>query len=268
MSTEQDEEPTPFARSLIERLRTRDGRIDARLVEGGVVEAELPDGRRVFADLENAWRAVQLRTERGPISLTAALDHEIEQLLAMPHAFPEGEELLSCLRMVVRPEDALEALVTNRRQVAVTRVTPDLVGLVVADTERHLSYLSTDQLETTGRDALDAARIALKQTVEEVQPEIRVLGDRPPFGLACGGNYELTLMLVDSLWTWLAERVAGHVVVAAPARDLLFVAGTRDAFALDGMRDIVKDAFARPLPYLGSPQLFRRHEGTWVVHDD
>lgn len=181
----------------------------------------------------------------------------------MPDDLEDGEALRNSLRIVVRPVDRLRSLVTGGAEIATVRVHPDLVGLLVSDLGDHTVYLTVDRLAEAELTAPDAVQRALEQTwVHEIGPRLTDHGDGPIM-LTCGGHYEASLLLYDHVWEQLAPHVDGDVVVAVPARDLVFVTGSRDREGLKKLEEIVDDAYERDLPHLLTPRLARRTGDDW-----
>jgi hypothetical protein len=78
--------------------------------------------------------------------------------------------------------------------------------------------------------------------------------------LTAGGNYEASLLLLDSIWSGLEKEVIGEVVVSVPTRDLLVVTGSGDSAGLERIKRLAKDASGR-LSYRLTPKLFVYRNG-------
>lgn len=85
------------------------------------------------------------------------------------------------------------------------------------------------------------------------------------YRVSAGGNYEASLLLFDDIWssdTWSTgdTRVAGEVVVAVPARDVLVVSGSRESEGIATLREIASGIVASDLSSL-TEQLFVYRNG-------
>ena len=60
--------------------------------------------------------------------------------------------------------------------------------------------------------------------------------------LAAGGDYDASLLVLDSIWSNCQMEVQGDVVVAVPTRDLLLVTGSRDPQGILKVKEIVHKA--------------------------
>lgn len=69
-------------------------------------------------------------------------------------------------------------------------------------------------------------------------PEIHQISEGT-FMLTCGGNFEATTLLLDEVWQQASDMVAGELVVAVPARDIVLFTGTENLEGLAFMRSKV-----------------------------
>ena len=60
--------------------------------------------------------------------------------------------------------------------------------------------------------------------------------------VVAGGDYEASLVLLDSIWSDGQMDVKGDVVVAIPTRDLLLVTGSQDTQGIEKLKQMVKEA--------------------------
>jgi hypothetical protein len=77
------------------------------------------------------------------------------------------------------------------------------------------------------------------------------------------GDYESSLLLLDSVWDELEAELGGPVAVAAPTRSLVAAARADDAASVARLRSLIADATFDP--YSVSEELFVRRNGTWTV---
>jgi uncharacterized protein YtpQ (UPF0354 family) len=60
--------------------------------------------------------------------------------------------------------------------------------------------------------------------------------------LTAGGDYEASLLLLDSIWSGGEMELKGEMVVAIPTRDLLLVTGSKDPEGIEKVKRMVKEA--------------------------
>jgi uncharacterized protein YtpQ (UPF0354 family) len=83
--------------------------------------------------------------------------------------------------------------------------------------------------------------------------------------IEAGGDYEASLLLADYIWTSGQFDVDGDIVVAVPAKNALFVTGSRNRAGLKKLRAIAAEVAAAP--YGLTPALFVYRGGKFVVFD-
>ena len=145
---------------------------------------------------------------------------------------------------------------------------PGLVSLLVADTGQHLHYVTADQLEAAGLPPEQAPSLALDHTWEAL-PRIERHGRADGvMMLTCGGDFESSLLLYPALWARLEEELGGPVVVGVPARDLLFCASAERPDAVEQLRALVDDAFAREVPHPLAEALYVLRDDGWQLYEE
>jgi uncharacterized protein YtpQ (UPF0354 family) len=94
--------------------------------------------------------------------------------------------------------------------------------------------------------------------------EMRVGADGV-FLISAGGDFEASLLVIDSLWTSGQIKVDGEIVAAVPAKDTLLVTGTNNHAGIARMRRVAADVAAGSYGLTSS--LFVRRSGKWMTFD-
>lgn len=97
---------------------------------------------------------------------------------------------------------------------------------------RIISHADLERLAVTPDELHERAIRNLRDLKLEVRAHT---GDRIIM-LTAGGNYEATLLLLPEIWESVAEMVAGRIVAAVPARDVVYFTGDADRENLADMR--------------------------------
>jgi len=85
--------------------------------------------------------------------------------------------------------------------------------------------------------------------------DIKRDGSDGVYMFTAGGNYEASIILLDSLWTKENLPVKGDFVIAIPSRDVLMITGSNDKAGInEAKRTRQKDL--RPGNYPISPYLY------------
>ena len=142
----------------------------------------------------------------------------------------------------------------------------ELVVLYAEDSPKNIRYLVPENLSSLKIERENLRALAC-QNLKAILPKIECRGDSGTYMLTAGGNYEASLLLLDSIWAGKQIEVKGEFVVAIPSRDLLLVTGSEDKEGLLRLREIIKKNFESS-SYRLTPKLFVYHEGKWLEFKD
>ena len=143
----------------------------------------------------------------------------------------------------------------------------ELAIFFAEDSPRNIRYLTVDAFAELNpaldrETLLDFAVSNLKQLL----PEIEITGGDGIYLITAGGDYEASLLLVDSIWDKASMPVEGDFVAATPTRDLLIVTGTGHVGAIERLREMASDGAAQ-FSYRLTPVLFVRKNGKFEVFE-
>ncbi len=137
--------------------------------------------------------------------------------------------------------------------------TPDLVIAYAEDSPRNMRYLTPKNLEDTGIDRKELRALAC-ENLKRLLPKIERHGANGLYMLTAGGNYEASLLLLDSIWSGGQMDVRGDIVVAIPTRDLLLVTGSQNPEGIKKVKEMANEASIKG-PYRLTPKLFVYRNG-------
>ena len=134
-------------------------------------------------------------------------------------------------------EGGIEKPVEN----VVDDLNPELVVVYGEDSETGIRYFGAEDLAEIKVEKKDLRKLACDNLARLLPPvKIEEVAAGYYF-LAADGNFEASLLLLDSVWASGAPKVKGETVVAIPARDVLLVTGSEDKAGLERMRaDVAK----------------------------
>lgn len=142
-------------------------------------------------------------------------------------------------------------------------VVPLLVSYVVDAGDRY-ELVQNRHLKDEGIDEQALHRIGLAnlaQLVNERPPQVHPYGHI--FAVVMGGDFEASLLLLDSLWEKrFRQFVHGDYAVAVPARDILAFCDASSTEGLHELREVIQRVFATGEHVLSS-RLYVRHQGRW-----
>lgn len=85
-------------------------------------------------------------------------------------------------------------------------------------------------------------------------------------GIVAGGDHEAGAICLPGIWQWIAGELKDNLVVAVPAKDLVFLVPAGDAEKIATLKDLVTE-FHKTGERLLSKQLFHyaNDSGTWTL---
>lgn len=110
------------------------------------------------------------------------------------------------------------------------------------DTEKSIRYFTKEDFSALNLDKDTLLDMAVKN-LNKILPDIQRHGGNGSFGLAAGGDFEASLILLKSIWTKENFDVDGDFVIAIPNRDLLFITGTNNKTEIERIREIATDSY-------------------------
>lgn len=139
-----------------------------------------------------------------------------------------------------------------------------LLVTYVVDTGERFSYVQTRHLRETGatEDALHKAAIDNRYGLAEKHLRVQPYGD--VFALFMDGNFESSVLLLDTVWdVSLAKHVKGEFLAAAPTRDVLAFGDSSSRTVPGQLRGVMDRVLASGPDHPLSERLLRRRHGAW-----
>jgi len=141
-------------------------------------------------------------------------------------------------------------------------INSDLIIVYAEDSPNSIRYLFNKDLEKSRIDRNELRALAC-ENLKRMLPKIERYGTNGAYMLTVGGDYEASLLLLDSVWTGIQKDVSGDIVVAIPSRDVLLVTGSDDRDGLEKMRQTINKISAQSA-YRLTKKLFVRRDGKFV----
>jgi uncharacterized protein YtpQ (UPF0354 family) len=142
-----------------------------------------------------------------------------------------------------------------------------LVSYIV-DTGSHFEYVQNRHLRSEGCDEDTLHRNAVENLAKLAQEKLRVSTYQGFYAALLGGNFEASLLLVDSLWDEdLAHLVSNDFLACIPARDILAFRDSASRVGEDELRGQVGRVWSGA-DHLLTQSLYRRRGIRWERVDD
>ncbi len=157
---------------------------------------------------------------------------------------------LAELRNTLRPQDA---------EPVAEVLNAELVVVYAEDSRSRTRYLTSAEI-VEDRKTLRALAV---QNLKRILPKIELRQHGDTFAVVtAGGDYEASLLLLDEMWSGEQIKVSGDIVVAVPAKDVLFVTGSRNRKGLKAVRAMIPE-FSKG-PHSLTEKLFVYRAGKFV----
>lgn len=259
--------PAEFTEVVVGQLREQASHLTIQVIKPLEIKVSTQADGDADVLLDNAYQAYQLR----PNEQAAILKTYVKGFLEVAG---RNRQVLDVNRIlpVLKPVEFMDQVKAqaSARGHDVTKLNPicepynsELIVLYAEDTANTIRYFPMAELEEAKVDVKNLRGIAV-ENLRFLLPNIKVEGGAGFFGISVGGEYEASLLLLNSLWTDRQIDVDGDYVVAVPARDILLVTGSKDERHLKELRRMAAEVFAQAT-YRLSPELFVYQEGKFEL---
>jgi uncharacterized protein YtpQ (UPF0354 family) len=135
----------------------------------------------------------------------------------------------------------------------------ELVVLYAVDTGKELRFLMKNELEPAGLKPGELRALGVAN-LRTLAPNIQLPKGAEYSLITAGGIYASSLLLAPQIWSGSTVKVDGDIVVAVPARNLLFVTGSRTPGGIAKVREVAARAL-RESPNRLTDTLFVLRDG-------
>lgn len=257
--------PTEFTQEVAEAYRKKDPGLKVEVAGELQLKVTAASGESFTNFLNNTYDV----SRQDPESKEEAVGKLIEVSLA---SFADSEKPLDRSRIVPVVKD--RAWLAEMKQVAQANggkgpaehlyedLNDELVIVYAEDRDSGVAYPSAEVFKELGVERKDMRALAC-ENLKKLLPELQRVGEDGYFILTADGNYEASLLLLESIWKPEKLEVKGEVVVAIPARDTLFVTGSGEKEGLAKVK-LAAAKVAKESTYRLTPTLFVFRGGKWV----
>ena len=236
---------------------------EVKITGGRELSIKLTDGSELKSFLDDAWK----EAKTSPTNRPEIVRRYLKALVAAaPYAGPlAGQPDPNSIVAVIRDDLFLQQFDKFRadkiNQIVSEKLVADLNVLYAIDSEGSMAYFTE-----TNRGALNLEMTALRAlaitNLKRLVPKVNRQGQGPVFRLVADGNYESSLLLAENLWDAQATAVAGELVAAVPARDVLLFTGSASPEGLRELRAAAANLHAKASRAVSTTLIVRRN-GRW-----
>lgn len=232
------------------------------------LSSENSDPLEAQMNLENIWSICKDK----PGQRLQIIEDQIAKLREITSATSEiGRDVTERVVPLLRRTDELEKLNQGLNNMLVHHsIGADLSALYGINTPHAVGYLTLEQRRELGWDDDALLERAVENLKSILGGQITIMGGPELWGIACGSEYESSLLLNKKLMNNFQDMVKGKMIISVPARDLLMVCGEDSSSAVEEMTTLAKQSFAtaahpvsKSLYYYDDSELsvFRANEG-------
>jgi len=239
--------PRQFTREFAESLRQSQPGLGVVIVRDLELKITSADGRSSTSFLDNAYDMYK----QEPTAKADVMQKFITAGLETINSLKEGvvrERIVPVIKDRPWLEESRQALLSRGAKEVPHYVyedfSPDLIVLYAEDSLKNIRYLVPKDLELARIDRSELRKFAC-ENLKRLLPKIERHGTNGLYMLTAGGDYEASLLLLDSIWNDGQMEVNGDIVIAVPTRDLLLVTGSRNPLGIEKMKQMVKEASSR-----------------------
>ncbi|MDB6029015.1 MAG: hypothetical protein JWM68_5238 [Verrucomicrobiales bacterium] len=241
--------PNQFTSEIAEAFRKSSPEFKVEIVREMEVKLTTIDGRETTSFLNNAYDVYKQdpKSKKDVIQRYVTSGLETIASLKLPAAL-DSTRIIPIIKDRPWLEEYRKALMSRGAKVVPEPVyeelNSDLIIVYAEDSPKNISYFQPNDLEKFHINRQDLRDLACKN-LKRLLTNIERHGTNGLYMITAGGDYEASLLLLDSVWSDVEKDVHGEIVVAIPTRDLLVVTGSQDTEGLKKMRDIVHRATAQ-----------------------
>ena len=139
----------------------------------------------------------------------------------------------------------------------------DLSVLYAFNQPDYLAYATNRELSQNGVTAEQLHSVAVSNISKHIGEVVFRQLDDGLYGVTCGGVLEASLLLLDGLWEKLTSQLPGIPLAVVPARDLLFVTGSKVPGSMQKIAKCARVPVANKALAL-SQTILARTNGQWA----
>src|SRR5262245_56226312 len=178
---------------------------------------------------------------------------------------PQWSQAVAYLKAQVPESDPARVVSVDGDEAPVIRILGSgLLVTYVIDVGDSFDYVQIRHLRSAGVTEEELHRIAVNNLYGLAEKHLRVQPYGDVFALFMEGNFEASVLLLDTVWdVSLAKHVKGEFLAAAPTRDVLAFGDSSSPTVPGQLRGVVDRVLASGPDHPLSARLLCRRSGTW-----
>lgn len=239
--------PLEFTREFADAMRQSHPGLSVVIVNDLELKIKSADGRSSTAFLNNAYDMCKLDPKAKADVIRKFITADLETI-NNPRDGVDRQGIVPVIKdrpWLAETRQALRSRgVEKIPQHVYEDFSPELIVLYAEDSPKNIRYLEPADLEQAKIDRTELRKLAC-DNLKRLLPKIESHGTNGFYMLTAGGDYEASLLLLDSIWSGGQIKVDGDFVVGIPTRDLLLVTGSRNSQGIEKLKQMASEASSR-----------------------
>jgi uncharacterized protein YtpQ (UPF0354 family) len=236
--------PREFTGEFAKALRQANPELKVAVVKDLELSLTTADGRESTSFLDNAYDTYKQDPEAKADVIKRFVAASLEGIVLVRDEI-DRTRIVPIIKDRPWLEETRQALLSRGVKEAPEHVyedfSSDLIILYAEDSPKNIRYLGPKDLELAKIQRSELRALA-SENLTRLLPKIERHGTNGLYMITSGGDYEASLLVLDSIWSSGQMDVNGDVVIAIPTRDLLLVTGSRNEQGIAKIRQMAREA--------------------------
>lgn len=237
-STQSKLNELQFTEKYLEKISKQYPNVNFKIKEPLVIAAKFGD-EELTHYLDNSFKEYNLAPNE--------LNEILERYVNSSGSLYERNDKINVSQIIptIKPSNYFKELKHNGIEIpdlVWENYNEDLIIIYAEDKGNNFKYFNNEEFEKLNikKDTLLSFAI---NNLKNIIPDIQKIGETGDYGLTAGGDYEASLILLNTLWTKTNFDVDGDIIVAIPNRDLVFITGSNNKTSIQKLKENVDEYY-------------------------
>jgi uncharacterized protein YtpQ (UPF0354 family) len=156
--------------------------------------------------------------------------------------------------------------INSEKPLVYENLTGDIFVTYAIQEEGYIHFLSPSEFKALNI-SLEQLRTLAKENLHKKLPEIKVVRYENCHIIEADYQNDASLLLFDSIWQQMEQKVGGQIIAATPNRSMLIFTTKETDGGITKLKEIIRKVSENE-PYLISETLLIRQNGKWEVFEE
>lgn len=227
-----------FTDKYLEKVSKQYPNVNYEIKEPLVITAKFGDVEHIYY-LDNSFKEYNLASNE--------LNEILERYIHSSGSLYERDNEINIKKIIptIKPLSYFEELKLNgieTHDLVWEYYNEDLIIIYAEDKGNSFKYFNNEEFEKLNVQKDTLLNFAL-DNLKNIIPDIEKVGEKGEYGLIAGGDYEVNLILLKTLWTKENFDVDGEIIIAIPNRDLVFITGSNNKTSIQKLKKSIDEYY-------------------------